>query len=360
MLDALQACTKRIFLVGDSHQQIYSFRYAVDAMRYLESDEECELSRSFRFGEPIARLASLLIQEIKKERNFHIDGNRKKRSAVMFSGDPVSVSRKGGTTAILARTNLGLLERAIQLYDSDVPFSFQKDVSPILRRILDVYYLDRGKSERRKIKDPFLRSFTSLSHLEEYGKAMNDLQLLQLVKIVRSYRDRMPSLIYDLRKQASSAEGTIILSTIHAAKGEEYEHVFIHEDIQRKFEEADQEPIDEEVNVMYVAMTRAIETLHLPPSIRTAINIPWGQLVSATPPQKRPTTAPTSSSTGESRKYSSSSRKCNFRIGERVKTHLGTGVVIEVSENNEKYLVQLDDQPFKLLEKAYELRSIEE
>jgi len=32
MLDALGHCRKRIVIVGDTHQQIYSFRYAIDAM----------------------------------------------------------------------------------------------------------------------------------------------------------------------------------------------------------------------------------------------------------------------------------------------------------------------------------------
>lgn len=49
MVDALQTCTRRLFVVGDSHQQIYSFRNAVDAMTKVKADETFDLTQSFRF-----------------------------------------------------------------------------------------------------------------------------------------------------------------------------------------------------------------------------------------------------------------------------------------------------------------------
>jgi F-box protein, helicase, 18 len=45
------SCQKapKIF-VGDSHQQIYRFRGAVDAMKQVEAVQTLRLSQSFRFG----------------------------------------------------------------------------------------------------------------------------------------------------------------------------------------------------------------------------------------------------------------------------------------------------------------------
>jgi hypothetical protein len=45
------SCQKapKIF-VGDSHQQIYQFRGAVDAMKQVEAVQTLRLSQSFRFG----------------------------------------------------------------------------------------------------------------------------------------------------------------------------------------------------------------------------------------------------------------------------------------------------------------------
>ncbi len=74
MLDALRTCRKRLILVGDSHQQIYSFRYAIDAMQKIACNEEFDLSLSFRFGDSIAELASIFIQEAKQEPQFFIRG----------------------------------------------------------------------------------------------------------------------------------------------------------------------------------------------------------------------------------------------------------------------------------------------
>ena len=84
MLDALGRCRSRIIVVGDTHQQIYGFRYAVDAMERMEADEEFELSLSFRFGKPIAGLATALIRQAKGKKDFTILGNPEKRSAVRF------------------------------------------------------------------------------------------------------------------------------------------------------------------------------------------------------------------------------------------------------------------------------------
>lgn len=56
MLDALEHCRKRIVIVGGTHQQVYSFRYAIDAMKRLPFDEKRDLTMSFRFGRDIAEI----------------------------------------------------------------------------------------------------------------------------------------------------------------------------------------------------------------------------------------------------------------------------------------------------------------
>jgi len=47
-LDALEHCRKRIIVVGDTHQQIYSSRYAIDAMKRFPFDDERDLTMNFR------------------------------------------------------------------------------------------------------------------------------------------------------------------------------------------------------------------------------------------------------------------------------------------------------------------------
>jgi hypothetical protein len=114
MLDALEHCRKRIIIVGDTHQQIYSFRYAIDAMKRFPFDEERDLTMSFRFGRDIAEVASLLIQETKDEKGFKIRGNPQKTSRVALYTD-LPRPKAGEPCAILSRTNLALFEKALGL-----------------------------------------------------------------------------------------------------------------------------------------------------------------------------------------------------------------------------------------------------
>ncbi|MEW6664351.1 MAG: UvrD-helicase domain-containing protein [Thermodesulfobacteriota bacterium] len=140
MLDALEHCRKRIVIVGDTHQQVYSFRYAIDAMKRFPFDDERDLTMNFRFGRDIAEVASLLIQETKDEKGFKIRGNPQKSSRVAFYTD-LPRPKAGERCAILSRTNLALFEKALGLRSRGIPFSLEGNIGAILGRILDVYWL---------------------------------------------------------------------------------------------------------------------------------------------------------------------------------------------------------------------------
>src|SRR5690348_1218836 len=98
-----QKCTKVI--VGDTHQQIYGWRYAVNSLEKVDF-KTLYLSTSFRFAQPIANLA----MEILKFKN-HISGEPVKDVPIKGQG---AVLKESKTKAVLARTNLGLLLKAIE------------------------------------------------------------------------------------------------------------------------------------------------------------------------------------------------------------------------------------------------------
>ncbi|RJR49525.1 MAG: ATP-dependent helicase [Desulfobacteraceae bacterium] len=155
MLDALEHCRKRIVIVGDTHQQVYSFRYAIDAMKRFPFDEERDLTMSFRFGKNIAEIASLLIREAKDEKGFRIGGNPQKSSSVSFYTE-LPRPKAGERCAILSRTNLALFEKALSLRSRGIPFSLEGNVKGVLNRILDVHWL--SMKEHDKIRDTFIQS----------------------------------------------------------------------------------------------------------------------------------------------------------------------------------------------------------
>ncbi len=281
MIDALAKCRRRVVLVGDSHQQIYSFRYALDAMRRLGCDEELQLTLSFRFGSRIAELASLFIQEAKKDKGFRIAGNPEKTSMVSVSSS--MPSRKGnGARAILTRTNLALFSNAMQLRSEGKAFHFERDLQQVLFRTLDVYWLSRN--QKHKIRDVFIGSFGSLGQIEEYAESMGDFPLTGMARIVKKYGDdSFPSVVFemsDLARQKDSADNPdgVILSTIHTAKGQEYDEVYIDPDIAENLSAAarnESRQCHEEINVAYVGFTRAVKRLHIPSAFQTLLTERW-------------------------------------------------------------------------------------
>lgn len=274
VLDVLARTGTRVFLVGDTHQQIYGFRYAVDAMRKLPADEEYDLSVSFRFGHGIAELASAFIREGKGEPGFAMTGNPRIDSVIQtYGGSPEPSAR--ADSAILSRTNLSLFENAIGLTASGVPFRFERGITGLVGKTFDVYWL--SKEYRKGIRDPLIGSFPSLKALDAYALQMEDSELRSLSRIVSRYGSEFPGALYGIMERQKADRG-VVLSTVHAAKGREYDEVHLDPDIGDALESASDstDPLAaEEYNIAYVAMTRARRRLALPRSLRDAVSPEW-------------------------------------------------------------------------------------
>ena len=116
-------------------------------------------------------------------------------------------------------------------------------------------------------------------HLERiYDDAvMRQADLVQLTQIALSYANReqfLPELTLDPPDATSDKAGTpsldddyLILSTIHSAKGQEWKSVFILNCVDgcipSDLATGTTEEIEEERRLLYVAMTRAKDHLHL-------------------------------------------------------------------------------------------------
>lgn len=380
MLDALAKCRGRIVLVGDTHQQIYSFRYAMDAMRGLPCDQELQLTLSFRFGSAIADLARLLIAEAKRDRGFKISGNPEKSSRVSISSR-LPLTSKDASSAILSRTNLALFAGAMRMKAEKKNFRFERDLQSVLFRTLDVYWLSREQKD--KIRDTLIGSFESLSELRDYAETMNDFQLSGMHQIVKRYGDdSFPSVVFEMSdlsrgRNAADNQHGVVLSTVHSAKGMEYDEVYIDDDIAETLaaaERGDAEQFDEEVNVAYVAFTRAASQLHLPPVFQTVLTGRWKdhlRTLTARPAYRRPRETPgTARTIGTDRRQHSpggsgikikpepkpkpAATRRPVRVGDKVQTPNGPGRVIEVSSS--QCLVDLEDQPARVWLRLSELK----
>ena len=97
--------------------------------------------------------------------------------------------------------------------------------------------------------------------------------MLQTIKLIDKYPD-LPQRLKQLRKQAvrEESKANITVSTAHRAKGLEWPIVVICDDFPHLLEEdvdkRDVLSLIDEINLLYVAVTRSLQTLIIPDSIR--------------------------------------------------------------------------------------------
>lgn len=257
-----QSCGK--VFVGDSRQSIYGFRGAVNAMDVIKADEHLRLTTSFRYGDGVARIANRVLGAY-DDHPFPIQG--KGKHATVYAVD------RSKPHTVLSRTNGMLFGEAVTALHSGVPFAFVGGVANYkFDTILDTYHLYANR--RDLIKDKMIQSFPSYADMTKYGKELDDKEVNSLVKIVDEYGHDIPELVDRICKEAvaSPTGEEILMTTAHKAKGLEWMDVVLTDDFTDMKSEKDSigraiPPDREEVNLLYVAMTRALRGLSIHPSL---------------------------------------------------------------------------------------------
>ncbi|NML23848.1 UvrD-helicase domain-containing protein [Pseudoflavitalea sp. G-6-1-2] len=275
MLDVILKQRAIKLIVGDTHQQIYGWRHAVNSLEKT-GFETLQLSNSFRFPQEIASLAT----EILEWKN-HLQDHQ----SVGITGKGSGLKSK--LKATIARTNLGLLLNAIEFITNNRKISgiyFEGNFNSYTyadegASLYDVLNLQNNKPDH--IRDKLISGMRSMEELEEYIEKTEDPQLAMMVEIVKEYGDEIYDLLRKLKQLQLTDEhrdkADMIFSTVHRAKGMEYDTVHLVNDfiseskIKRAKGEAafakqplDKGKLNEEINLLYVALTRAKNTLHIP------------------------------------------------------------------------------------------------
>jgi superfamily I DNA/RNA helicase len=256
-----------IVMVGDEAQSINGYRGCVNALRLLDADERLPLMCSWRFGEGIAHMANALLSHFKSEFVHPIVGAGEPRRTRLN----VDVARP---FAIITRTNAMAFDEAVNFLDMDRSYHFIGGTEGYrLEKILDAYHLWMG--ERAMVRDPYLKSFPTFAELAELALDAEDAELKQLVRAVERYGGRIPVLIDEItarhvkmHKSAWAQFDGIFIGTTHKTKGLEFDQVWLADDYMRFFEEGRElgpaEVVPEEVNLLYVSLTRARTAVRLP------------------------------------------------------------------------------------------------
>lgn len=244
--------------VGDRHQQLYRFRGAVDALNSASmKDAECHyLTQSFRFGPAVAYVANVILSF--KGETIHLQG----------LGQPTQVKRKLPADlphqTYLHRTVSGVIENALQLVNKNHRMHWIGGIdSYSLRDLEDLFYFSRSMNEnvqQRKL----LSDYTDYDQYVAIAKATQDPEMLRSIRIIENYPD-LPQRVEQLRGNSVNAEldATVTLTTAHRAKGLEWDFVCLYEDFTADplSPDIDIGKRDDELNLLYVAVTRAMKIL---------------------------------------------------------------------------------------------------
>lgn len=257
-----QDCTK--VCVGDTHQQIYAWRGAINALETIDFDE-LFLTKSFRFGQDIADSAmdSLGLKKLYNEDYEPI--------TIEGAGDP---SDDVKTRAILARGNLTLLKKAIDMIHKDEVesvyfegglnnYTFMSGIN--IYDVYNLYYCNYNY-----IRNNMLKAMKSFNELIEYAEKSGDQNVKMLIEIVKMYQKNLPTYFkklgdMNIKDDKDKYKADVIFSTIHKSKGLEYDKVELCSDfitkgdiMKMKLEgKLKEDKVNENINILYVAKTRA-------------------------------------------------------------------------------------------------------
>jgi F-box protein 18 (helicase) len=266
MLDVFFNQQAEKIIVGDTHQQIYSWRFAVNSLEKADYKTHL-LSTSFRFNQEIADLA---VSVLKWKEFLGLDH----QFSIIGSGRQEEIKSK----AIIARTNLGLLLKAIEYVTENKQvenlyfegnfhsYTYAEDGAS-LYDVLNLY-----NNKQRFIRDKLIREMSSMRELEEYISKTEDMELGMMVEIVKEYGNQIPEILKTIKekhlKNDDKEQAEMIFSTVHRCKGMEYDSIELATDFitEEKIKKATTElkkvnpnyyiKLNEEINLLYVAITR--------------------------------------------------------------------------------------------------------
>lgn len=264
-----QSCAKTY--VGDQHQQIYQFRGAQNAMRSVDGERFC-LTQSWRFGSRVAQIANRILAE-KGEESMVVGMNGQGEIA------PVDTS---AAFATICRTNAGVFSFAAESAANGECLHFIGGVENYqFDRIADAWNL---KSHNlASVRDSALRGFGTFDEMQRCAEESNDLDLKGLARAVETYGDAIPQLIENIKTCASDADhANQTLVTAHKSKGLEFEQVRLADDFLDlqdyrdllRDPKQDQEQLECEINLVYVAATRALKRLQPNPKLQNLLPSP--------------------------------------------------------------------------------------
>lgn len=259
--------TRRVY-VGDSFQQIYSFRYATNALNKVDLPI-FNLTKSFRFSNSYAKTLQISLNKLytnQGSKSLNISGID---TTTKIGEEFIDFSQQ---ITIISRTSFALIQELIKYLHSNKTIYFEggyNSYSFMNQTVYSIYYLKNRKMDKISLDE--IRSFNSIYELEIFAKETKNQDYLNVIKFINTYNDN----IFEINKKIklllvdSKHKADIIFTTAHKAKGMEYNQVIMTDDfitkkdILNKNNKLSFNQINEELNIYYVAATRAKQAIKL-------------------------------------------------------------------------------------------------
>jgi F-box protein 18 (helicase) len=119
----------------------------------------------------------------------------------------------------------------------------------------------------------------NIEELEEYIEKTEDAQLGMIVEVVQKYGDKLPEYISVIKRNHIETDdknnAEMIFSTVHKCKGMEYDEITLMDDFVSEnkiknliekygIKKLNINHLNEEINLLYVAVTRTKNRLNIP------------------------------------------------------------------------------------------------
>jgi superfamily I DNA/RNA helicase len=240
-------------LVGDSFQQLYEWRGSINSLDEIGIENALYLTQSFRFGCAIAEKANEVLALL-NHNCPPLVGYENVDSQISWDNKPTE------RHTILCRTNAGLLSNALDMIRKGKTIHIVGNMADMVRRLESAWYLSIG--DKHRITHPEIQLIGDWESLLELAKL--DVDMKMLVQQVMKYNSQIPGICEELKSsgEASESRADVILSTVHKAKGLEWDVVRLAEDFPEEmvyFSHRERKWVVKkaEVYCLYVAVTRA-------------------------------------------------------------------------------------------------------
>lgn len=266
LIIAKAACKEdgHMVVVGDDRQAIYGFRGAdSNCLTRLQEEldaDELGLNTTYRCPKTVVAAANSIVKDF-----FAADTAPEGQVINGSIADVLAKARPGDV--ILSRTNAPLVPLCLSFIRKQIPAKIEgRDIGKMLA--------DRAKKLKAGTVEEFYEKLVGWAKRANSRAIANgknvDAKLQQIADVretleaiaedcesMEMFYDRCNKLFADVAEQSSA--GCVVLSTVHKAKGLEWERVFLLENTMycngRKLEDI------EEDNIFYVAMTRTKNAL---------------------------------------------------------------------------------------------------